>query len=105
MFGCRGSTVFTHVCVLAGTLLEYNFEDEGFKNIVNQSDENTVQIRTNAGTEERGMQWLQVYMKKFNTSMNVVHKHKVGKRLHMRHRYKCQHGRQKSQGKKKMYSG
>ncbi|KAK8398892.1 hypothetical protein O3P69_004174 [Scylla paramamosain] len=89
-----------------GTTLEFNFDVDGFKNIiVDQSEKNVIQIRTNASTEERAMQWLQVYMKKFKTSLNVVRKYNVTKKLHMRHIYQCQHGRKRSQGIKKIYSG
>ncbi|XP_050726518.1 uncharacterized protein LOC127003657 [Eriocheir sinensis] len=88
-----------------GPALKYDFADDGFKNIVVQNDANTVQLRTNAATEERAMQWLQVYMKRFRTALNRVLKRHVGKKLLFCCYYRCQHGIKKSQGKKKTYTG
>ena len=91
------------IILFSGTTLDFDFD--GFKNIIDQSEEHVIQIRTNASTVERAMQWLQVYMKKFKTSLNVVEKFKVKKKLLMKHNYKCQHGCKTSQGIKKIYTG
>ena len=91
--------------LFSGTTLDFDFDVDGFENIVDQSEENVIQIRTNASTVERAMQWLQAYMKKFKTSLNVVEKFKVKKKLMMKHNYMCQHGNKLSRGIKKIYTG
>ncbi len=91
------------LCLVQRYMLELNFEDCGFTNVVIKNDPSYVHLKTCIRSSDEAWKWKEILEEKNHLRFNAKEKENSLSLYHQR--FICLHGEKRHKGKIKTYTG